>query len=89
MTERLVFAIGVPVVVVLIVSVILVERVVEVSIEPKELWNNTQVEWHLGVIIRLVVVSRSDGVEFLVKVRVDDGVSPVVVSLLPIVLWEV
>ena len=89
MTERLVFAIGVPVVVVLIVSVILVERVVEVTIEPKELWNNTQVKRHLSVIIRLVVVSRSDGVEFLVKVGVDDGVSPVVVSLLPIVLWEV
>ena len=89
MTERLVFTIGVPVIVVLIVSVILVERVVKVTIEPNELWNNTQVERHLSVIIRLVVVSRSDGVKFLVKVGVDDGVSPVVVSLLPIVLWEV
>lgn len=49
----------------------------------------TQEVGHLGVIVWCVVVSGSDGVQGLVEVRVDDLVSKVVVTLLPVVLWHV
>ena len=65
---------------------VLLERVVEGTVEPVELRNATKIEWHLGVIIGLVVVTGTDGVEHLVGVRVDDIITPVVVRLLPVVL---
>jgi len=55
----------------LIVSVVLLKRIVEVTIEPKELGHDTEVERHLGVIIWLVVVSSANGVDFLVQVRMN------------------
>ena len=55
----------------LIVSVVLLKRVVEVTIEPEELGHDTKVERHLRVIIGLVVVSSADGVDFLVQVRMN------------------
>jgi len=88
-TESLVLTIGVPVIVVLIMAMVFVERVVQVTVQPEELWHDSQVKWHLGVIIGLVVVARSDWVQLLVKIRVDNGVAPVVMGLLPVVLWEV
>ena len=55
----------------LIVSVVLLKRVVEVTIEPEELGHDSEVEGHLRVIIGLVVVSSADGVDFLVQVRMN------------------
>ena len=50
----------------------------------------TQEVWHLGVVIGFVVVSSSDWVqESLVGIGVDDLVTKVVVTLLPIILWEI
>jgi len=88
-TESLVLTIGVPVIVVLIMAMVFVKRVVQVTVQPEELWHDSQVKWHLGVIIGLVVVARSDWVQLLVQIRVDNGVTPVVMGLLPVVLWEV
>ena len=75
MAESLVFAVGVPVIVGLVVSVILLEGVVKVTIEPHELGHNTKVEGHLGVLVGTVVVTGTNGVELLVEVGVDDGIS--------------
>jgi hypothetical protein len=88
-TEGLTLAIGVPIVVSLIMAVILVEGVVEIAVEPKELGHNTEVYRHLSVIVAVVVVAGTDRVKSLVQVGVDDLVAQVVVWLLPEVLWEV
>ena len=88
-SESLVFAVGVPLIVGLVVSVILLERVVKVSVQPVELGDNTQVGGHRGVFVGLVLVALADGVESLVSIRVHNSVSPVVVSLLSEVLGEV
>jgi|TARA_B110000503_G_scaffold126477_1_gene195133 hypothetical protein len=88
-TESLVFAIGVPIVMGLIMTVILVERVIQVTIKPVGLRNNTQIEGHLGIIVCLVVVTGSDGVNLLIKIRMDKLVSKIVVWLLPHILREV
>ena len=62
MTKSLILSVRVPFVVCLVVSVILFERVIKISIEPVELRNDTQEEWHLGVVIRCVIVTLSDRV---------------------------
>lgn len=64
--ERLVLAVRVPVVVGLVVSVVLFEWVIQVAVQPEELGHHTQVEWHLSVLIRLIVVTSADGVDALV-----------------------
>jgi len=64
----LVFTVGVPIIVSLVVSMVLFERIVQVTIEPEELRYHTKVERHLGVLIRLVVVASTDWVDLLVKV---------------------
>ena len=68
MAECLVFAVRVPVIVCLVVSMVLFERIIQVTVQPEELGHHTEVEGHLGVLIRLVVVASADGVDFLVKV---------------------
>jgi hypothetical protein len=90
-TQGLVLSVRVPVIVGLVVSVILVEGVVEVAINPGELGHMTEVESHLGVFSRLVVVSGSDWVDLLHEIGVDNGVSEVVVwfALVPEVLWGI
>lgn len=89
-TEGLSFSIGVPVIMGLIVSVILVEGIVEVSINPRELGHMTEEIRHLRVFIGFVVVSCTDGVQQgLVKVAVNNLVTEIVVTLLPIIFGEV
>jgi hypothetical protein len=88
-TEGLALTVGVPVIMSLIVAMILVEWIIEVTIDPWSLGNMTKEERHLGVIIRFVVITSTDGVKSLVEIRVNDLVSKVVVTLLPVVLWEV
>ncbi len=72
MTKSLVLTVGVPVIVVLVMAMVFVERVVQVTVQPEELGHDSQVKRHLGVIIRLVVITRSNWVQLLVKIRVDD-----------------
>jgi hypothetical protein len=90
-TEGLVLSVWVPVIMSLIISVILIEGVVQVTIDPWELRNMTKVEGHLGVFTWLVVVSSSNWVELLHEVRVDNLVSEVVMglTLMPEVIWRV
>ena len=88
-SKSFVLSVGHPVIVRLVVLMVLVERVVQVSVKPPELRDNTKVEWHLSVIISLVVVSGSDWVDLLIEFRMYDRISPVVVRLLPVVLWGV
>ena len=88
-THRFVFAIRVPVVVVLVQAMILLERVVQVAVRPEELRNHTEEPGHLGLRVWLPVVTCTDRVQLLIKITVDDLVSEVVVSLLPEVLGVV
>ena len=62
MTEGFVLAIGVPIIVGLVVSMMVVERVVQVTINPGELRDVTEEEWHLSVFTKLVIVSLSNWV---------------------------
>lgn len=90
MTKGLGFSIGVPVIVGLIMSVILVEGIVKISINPRELGHMTKEVRHLRVFVGLVIVSCTDGVhQGLVKIAVNHLVSEVVVTLLPIIFREV
>mmetsp|Transcript_114747 Transcript_114747/g.159308 ORF Transcript_114747/g.159308 Transcript_114747/m.159308 type:complete len:232 (+) Transcript_114747:316-1011(+) len=88
-TQGLVLSIGVPVIVSLDVSVVLLERVIKVRVEPVTLRNNTEVPGKLRVLIRLVVISGMDRVQLLVQIVVDKLVAQVPVGLLPVVLWHV
>jgi len=88
-TKRALLPVGNPIVVGLIVLVVLLEGVIQGTVQPVELGDGAQVEGHLRVVIRVVVVSGSDGVDLLVEIRVDDVIAPVVVGFLPIVLGEV
>jgi hypothetical protein len=87
--EGLALAIGVPVVVVLVVSVMLVERVVKIAVYPWELWNKTKINWHLCIIIRFKVVTSANRVKRFIKVWMDDSITKIVMWFLPKVLWEV
>ena len=89
MTKCLILSVRVPFVVCLVVSVILFERVIKVAIQPVELGNDAQVERHLGVVIRRVIVPLSDRVKPFVYLRMNDLIAPVVVRLLREVLGEV
>ena len=88
-SESFVLTVRVPVIMGLVVPMVLLEGVIEVTVEPVHLRNNTQVEGHLSVIIGSVVVTGTDRVNGLVCVTMDDLVTPVVVRLLPEVLREV
>lgn len=89
MAESLALAVRVPIIVCLVVSVILVEGVVEVTVEPEELWDNTEVDRHLGIVITVVVVAGANRVQGFVEVGVNDFVAKIVVGLLPEILGEV
>ena len=82
-------AVWVPVVVRLIKPVILLERVIKVAVCPVGVWLNTKEPGHLGLAVRLPIILSTYGVQFLVKIGVDDLVSEVVVWLLPVVLGVV
>jgi len=65
---------------------LLVQRVVEVTPKPGELWNLSEHLWRLNHGVWLPFVSLSHWEQLLVWVRVDDLVRPVVVGFLPVVL---
>ena len=89
MSESLVFPVWVPVIMGLVVSVILLVRVIQITVDPGELRDQAEEVRHLGVFIGLEVVVLPHGVHLLVGVGVDDLVSEVVMPLLVIVLGEV
>lgn len=89
MTEGLRFTVWVPVIVGLVVSVPLLEGVIKISVKPVKLWNHMKVKWHLGVLVRLVLVASSNRVHHLVQIRVNDLVAKIVMRLLPVVLWYI
>lgn len=84
-TEGLVLAVGVPIVVRLNMSLVFVESVVEVTVEPVELRDDAKEERHLNVVVAVVVVLSSQGVQLFVSARVDDCIAKVVRWLLVIV----
>ena len=47
----------------LIMSVVLVEGVVQVTVDPRNLRVHTQEEWHLRVLVGLIIESLSYGIE--------------------------
>jgi len=65
-TEGLSFSIWIPVVMGLVMSVILIEGVVQVTIDPRELRNMAEVEWHLSIFSWLIIVVLSKWVHLLV-----------------------
>lgn len=81
-SKSLVFSIWEPVIVGLVMSVILIERIIKVTINPRKLRNMTKEEWHLGVLSWNIVVVLSQWVHCLVTVGVDELVSKVIVPLL-------
>jgi len=87
-TEGPGLAIGHPIIVRLVVLVMLIERVIEITVQPVKLRDGTKIERHLHVLIGLVVVTRPDGVHLLVEVGVDHSVTPIVMGLLCVVLGE-
>lgn len=77
LTECLSLSIWVPVVVGLVVPMVLVERIIEVTIDPGKLRNVTEIEWSLGLFIWSVFVVRTEWVDSLVEVGVDNLVSEI------------
>jgi hypothetical protein len=89
-TKSLSLSIWIPLIMGLIMSVVLVEGVVQVTVDPRNLGIHSQEEWHLRVLVGLVIESLSDGVEeSLVEIRVNYFISKIVVPLLLVVLREV
>lgn len=53
-------------------SVILVEGVVQVAIDPRELWNVAEEEWSLRVLGWMRLVSLPERIQFLVHIGVNN-----------------
>jgi len=66
--KRLAFSVWIPVIMGLIVSMVLVERVIQVTVDPIELRHMPKEIRHLRIIIWCVVISGSDGVKCLVGI---------------------
>ena len=81
-TERLTLSITIPLIVILVVSVKLIEGIVEVTVDPGQLRNMTEVEGNLrDLTVGLIVVVLTKRVKLLVSVGVHDLVTPLVVRL--------
>ena len=81
-TERLTLSIAIPLIVILVVSVILVESIVEVTVDPAQLRNVAEVEGNLSdLTVRLEVIVLTERIQLLVSVGVHDLVAPLVVRL--------
>jgi len=89
-TKSLVLSIWIPVIMGLVMSMILLERVIKVTIYPGKLRNVTEVEWHLSVLSMDNVVILSQRIQLFIEVRMHELVTPVVVglTLMPVVLRQ-
>jgi len=81
MTESLSLSIGVPFVVRLDMSVVLIEGVIQVTVDPGKLWDMSEEEWHLLVLTDSHSILLSERIPLLVEVGVYDLVSKIVVGL--------
>ena len=88
-TESFVLAVWVPLVVGLIVTMVLVEGVVDGTVSPVERRNAAIEPGNLDFTGWMVVVVGTNWVKLLVEIRMDDLVGPVVMRLLPEVLMPV
>lgn len=79
MTEGLSLSIWVPLIVCLDMSMVLIERVIQVTVDPGKLWDMAEEEWHLLVLTDGHSILLSKRIEFLVHVGVHDLVSKIVV----------
>ena len=73
----------------LIKAMVFLERVIKVSVRPVEVWNYSEVPWHLSMAVWLILVLCSQRIQLFVEIRVNDTVSKVVMGLLPEILWMV
>jgi hypothetical protein len=81
-TESLSFTVRVPVVVILVVSVVFVERVVQVTVNPGKLRDMTKVERQLRQLtVGLVIVVLAQRIHLLIEVVVDEPVAEVPMRL--------
>jgi hypothetical protein len=65
------------------------ERVIQITINPIELWDVPKEVWHLSIIIRFIVISCSDWIEGFVQIGVNNLITQIVMRFLPEILWEV
>lgn len=81
-------SIWVPVVMCLVMSMILLEGIVQVTVDPRSLWHGREVPWHGGILSYFIIVVHSKWVQRLIQVGMSNLVSKVVVwlSLMPEVL---
>ena len=87
--ERLVLAVGVPIVMRLVQTMVLVHGVVEIAVQPGSAWRDAEVK-RLGTgLFGTVVVVVVKRVELLVKGVVDDPIGEVEMGLLPVVFRTV
>jgi len=80
MTQSLSFSIWEPVVMSLDMSMIFVEWIIQVTINPWKLRNVTKVHWHLCNFTWLMLVHLSQRIKFLIQVWVNNHVTPIVVG---------
>ena len=66
MTESLTFTVGVPVIMDLVVSVILIERIVQITIKPIELGQLTKEPRHLDEFAKFVIIVGADRIKIIV-----------------------
>lgn len=88
-TQSLTLSVWVPVIVGLVVPMVLLEGVIQVTINPRSLGDVPKVKWHLGVLPRLVVVQLPQRVNLLVEIGVNHHISNIVVLSASVheVLW--
>ena len=67
-TESLLFAVGDPVVVSLVLLVILLEGIIERTVQPIELRNTAEIPGHLRVIIGCIVITSTNRVDLLIEI---------------------
>jgi hypothetical protein len=56
----------------LVMSMILIEGVIDVTIDPRELRNMSEIEWHLRILSWNILVVCSKRIHLLIQVGVDD-----------------
>lgn len=88
-TECLVLAIWIPLIVGLIVAMVLMERIIDGAVRPVEDGHSAEEPGNRHISLRVIVVRLTDGVELLIEIRMNNLISPVVMRLLPEVLMPV
>jgi len=56
----------------LVMSMILIEGVIDITIDPRQLRNVSEIEWHLSILSWNILVVSSKRIQLLIQVGVDD-----------------